>query len=74
MRNWMGVGISMAAMFLGGPAWTKAADDPLLRPIALASSKRWLAPQAPVVWVVTQRLQPLWENAMVIRVPMVSMA
>ncbi|MGA1808705.1 MULTISPECIES: subclass B3 metallo-beta-lactamase [Sphingobium] len=48
MRNWMGVGISMAAMFLGGPAWTKAVDDPLLRPIALASSKRWLAPQAPI--------------------------
>lgn len=48
MRNWLAIGISMAGIFLGGPTWSRTTDDPLLRPIALASAKRWLAPQTPI--------------------------
>lgn len=47
MRTWATIGISVAGMFLSGPAWAAGEDDPLTRPIAPESSKRWLAPQAP---------------------------
>lgn len=48
MRTWAAIGISVAGIFLGGPAWSSAKDDPLLRPIAPESSKRWLAPREPM--------------------------
>lgn len=48
MRTWAAIGISVAGMFLSGPAWAAGEDDPLTRPIAPESSKRWLAPQEPV--------------------------
>jgi metallo-beta-lactamase class B len=47
MRKWIALGISVAGIFLAGPAWSGGTDDPLLRPIAPNSSKRWLTPQEP---------------------------
>lgn len=47
MRHWIGTGISMAGMLAVGMTPAHCADDPLTRPIAPESAKRWLAPQAP---------------------------
>lgn len=46
MRSWLALGIGMAGCVLITPV-AAAADDPLLRPIAPVSSKRWLSPREP---------------------------
>lgn len=47
MKRTAWVGMSLAAALLASAAWSQDGDDPLLRPIAPASSARWLKPQPP---------------------------
>jgi metallo-beta-lactamase class B len=47
MKRMAWIGMSLVAALAASPARTQGGDDPLLRPIAPASSARWLTPQPP---------------------------
>ena len=47
MKRTAWIGMSLVAALASPPARTQSGDDPLLRPIAPASSARWLTPQPP---------------------------